>query len=80
MGETGQTKSVKETTRCKIQETSWAVVIWQSLLGRGWKDVLLRMWWLEGRMITARALLTDSPSTPPILTNEFVMADLLAFS
>jgi len=75
-----KTESGKETTRCKPQETSWAVVIWQSLLGRGWKDVLLRMWWLEGRMRAARALLTHSPSTPPILTSEFVMADLLAFS
>jgi hypothetical protein len=75
-----KTESGKETTRCKLQETSWAVVIWQSLLGRGWKDVLLRMWWLEGRMRAVRALLTHSPSTPPILTSEFVMADLLAFS
>jgi len=61
---------------CNLQQTSWAVVIWQSLLGRGWKGVLLRMWWLEGRM---RALLTHSPSTPPILTTKFLMADLLAF-
>jgi len=75
-----KTESGKETTRCKPQETSWAVVIWQSLLGRGWKDVLLLMSWLEGRMRAARALLTHSPSTPPILTSEFVMADLLALS
>jgi len=55
------------------------VVIWQSLLGRGSKEVLLRMWWLEGRIRAVRALLTHSPSTPPILTSEFVIADLLAF-
>jgi len=55
------------------------VVIWQSLLRRGSKEVLLRMWWLEGRIRAVRALLTHSPSTPPILTSEFVIADLLAF-
>ena len=67
-----------KTLLSKLQETSWALVIWQSLLGRGSKEVLLRMWWLEGRMRAVRALFTHSPSTPPILTSEFVMADLLA--
>jgi hypothetical protein len=36
-----------------------------------------RCWWLDGRINAESALLTKSPSTPQILTSEFVIADLL---
>ncbi|KAG1363987.1 hypothetical protein COCNU_11G008140 [Cocos nucifera] len=49
-------------------------------LGRGWKAALRRSWWEEGRMRAASALLTHSPSTVPIRTSEFVIADRRAFS
>jgi hypothetical protein len=48
------------------------------LLGRGWKEFILRMWWPEGRIRAVRSLLTHFPSTPPILTSEVFMSDLLA--
>ncbi|CAN6540710.1 unnamed protein product [Malus baccata var. baccata] len=52
----------------------------ESRLGRGQKSAL-RLWlWEEGRIRAAKARLTRSPSTPPILTSEFVMADLRALS
>jgi len=62
------------------KHTLRAMVIWQSLLGQGWKDDFLRMLWLEGRMRTVTDLLTHSPSTLPIFTSEFAMADLLTFN
>lgn len=50
----------------------------ESRLGLGWKSPLLLCWWEEGLIKAAKALFTRSPSTVPILTNEFVIADLLA--
>jgi hypothetical protein len=39
-----------------------------------------RCWCDDGRINAAKALFTRSPSTPPILTSEFVIADLRALS
>ena len=47
-------------------------------LGRGRKSARRRWLWEEGRIRAAKARLTISPSTPPILTSEFVIADLRA--
>ncbi|CAL9115535.1 unnamed protein product [Musa acuminata var. zebrina] len=44
-------------------------------LGRGWKSALRRCWWEDGRMRAARARFTHSPSTAPIRTREFVIAE-----
>jgi len=52
----------------------------ESRLGLGWKLDRLRCWCEEGRIKAANARFTKSPSTPPILTSEFVMADRRAFS
>lgn len=52
----------------------------ESRLGLGWKSDRRRCWCEEGRIKAAKARFTKSPSTPPILTNEFVMADRRAFS
>lgn len=52
----------------------------ESRLGLGWNPALLRCWWEEGRMRAANALFTKSPSTVPIRTSEFVIADLRAFN
>lgn len=52
----------------------------ESRLGLGWKSDRLRCWCEEGRIKAAKARFTKSPSTPPILTSEFVMADRRAFS
>lgn len=50
----------------------------ESRLGLGRKSAR-RLWlWEEGRMRVAKARFTRSPSTPPILTSEFVIADLRA--
>ncbi|RDX59861.1 hypothetical protein CR513_61814, partial [Mucuna pruriens] len=50
----------------------------ESLLGLGQKSPRLLCWCEEGRINAARALFTRSPSTPRILTSEFVIADLRA--
>lgn len=52
----------------------------ESLLGLGWKSHLRLSWWEEGRIKAASALFTKSPSTVPIRTSEFVIADLLIFN
>lgn len=52
----------------------------ESRLGLGWNPALLLWWCEEGRIKVANALLTKSPSTVPIRTREFVIADLRAFS
>ena len=44
-------------------------------LGRGSNADLLRCWCDEGRISAVRARFTHSPSTPPILTSEFFIAD-----
>ena len=44
-------------------------------LCRGSNAVLLRCWCDEGRISAVRARFTHSPSTPPILTSEFFIAD-----
>lgn len=44
-------------------------------LGRGWNAERRRWWWEEGRMRAARARFTRSPSTVPMRTSEFVMAE-----
>jgi hypothetical protein len=49
-------------------------------LGRGWKAPLLRCWCDEGLIKAVNALFTHSPSTPPILTSEFVIADRRIFN
>lgn len=60
--------------------TYWALDITESLLGLGWNEPR-RFWlWDDGLINAARALFTKSPSTVPILTSEFVIADLRAFS
>ena len=50
----------------------------ESLLGLGWKSPRRRCWCDDGRINAAKARFTRSPSTPPILTSEFVIADLRA--
>lgn len=51
----------------------------ESRLGLGWKAPRRRCWCEEGRISAAKARFTRSPpSTPPILTTEFVIADLRA--
>jgi hypothetical protein len=52
----------------------------ESRLGVGWKSVLLRRLCDEGRIRAVNARLTHSPSTPPIRTSEFFIADLRMFS
>jgi hypothetical protein len=52
----------------------------ESRLGLGRKSARLRCWCDEGRIKADKARFTRSPSTPPILTSEFVIADLRAFS
>lgn len=52
----------------------------ESRLGLGWKAALLLCWCEDGRIRADNALLTHSPSTPPIRTNEFVIADLRIFN
>lgn len=52
----------------------------ESLLGLGWKSHLRLSWWEDGRIKAASALFTNSPSTAPIRTSEFVIADLLIFN
>lgn len=44
-------------------------------LGLGSKADLLLCWCEEGRINAVRARFTHSPSTPPILTSEFFIAD-----
>ncbi|KAJ1436989.1 hypothetical protein SESBI_03825 [Sesbania bispinosa] len=63
-----------------IHESSSALDITDSLLGRDWKSLRRRCWCDDGRISAARALFTSSPSTPRILTSEFVIADLRALS
>lgn len=50
----------------------------ESRLGLGRKSALLLWLWEEGRIRADKARRTRSPSTPPILTSEFVIADLRA--
>ncbi|TKY73039.1 hypothetical protein E2542_SST01786 [Spatholobus suberectus] len=52
----------------------------ESLLGLGRKSPRRRWWCDDGRISAARALFTRSPSTPRILTSEFVIADRRALS
>lgn len=52
----------------------------ESRLRFGLKSTRRRCWWEEGRIRAAKARFTRSPSTPPILTREFVIADLRAFN
>lgn len=50
-------------------------------LGLGSNAVLRLCWWEDGRIKAAKALFTRSPpSTVPIRTSEFVIADLRAFN
>lgn len=49
-------------------------------LGRGWKSNRRRCWWDDGRIRAVKALFTQSPSTVPILTSEFVIADRRRFN
>lgn len=50
-------------------------------LGLGWKADRRRCWCEEGLIKADKDLFTRSaPSTPPILTNEFVIADLRIFN
>ncbi|KAF2310537.1 hypothetical protein GH714_013892 [Hevea brasiliensis] len=51
----------------------------ESRLGRDWKAARRLCWCEDGRIKADKALLTKSPSTPQILTNELVIADLRAF-
>ncbi|KAL5988115.1 hypothetical protein ACLOJK_035878 [Asimina triloba] len=52
----------------------------ESLLGRGQKAARRRCWCDDGRISADRARFTQSPpSTVPILTSEFVIADRRAF-
>ena len=57
-----------------------ALDIMESRLGFGWKSP--RRFWLcdAGRIRDARERLTKSPSTVPILTIEFAIADLRAYN
>lgn len=52
----------------------------ESLLGRGRKSPRRRCWCDDGRISAAKALFTRSPSTPRILTSEFVIAERRALS
>lgn len=52
----------------------------ESRLGLGSNADRRRCWCDDGRMSADKALFTKSPSTPPILTSEFVIADLRAFN
>lgn len=80
------------TTKCNLHRISllfagnqslfWrfsAVDITESRLGCGRKFALLLSWCEDGRIKAVNARLTQSPSTPPILTSEFVIADLRMF-
>lgn len=50
--------------------------ILDSLLGRGWNAARRRCWCEDGRIRAARALLIKSdPSTAPMRTSEFAIAD-----
>lgn len=60
--------------------TSSAFDTTESRLGLGWKAARRLCWWEDGRIRDARDLLISSPSTPPILTMEFFIADLSMFS
>ena len=51
-----------------------------SRLSIGSNAALRRCWCDDGRINADNALFTKSPSTPPILTSEFVIADLRAFN
>lgn len=62
----------------RTSHSSSALDMTESLLGLGWKSPLLLCWCEEGRISAASARFTRSPSTPRILTSEFVMADLRA--
>lgn len=48
----------------------------ESRLGLGWKSPRRRIWCDEGRIKAAKARFTKSPSTVPIRTSEFFIADL----
>jgi len=72
-----QNSAIKERS---IQLSS-AFDITESRLGRGWKSARRRCWCDDGRISVASALFTHSPpSTVPIRTSEFVIADLRIFS
>lgn len=62
------------------QNQSPALDITESRLGLGWKSLRRLCWWDDGRINAANALFTRSPSTVPILTSEFVIADLRAYN
>lgn len=59
---------------------SSAFDITESRLGLGSNASRRRRWCDDGRIRAVRDLLISSPSTPPILTIEFVIADLLMLS
>lgn len=59
---------------------SSAFAMIESRLGRGWYAARLFKWCEEGRIKVVKALLTHSPSTPPILTSELVIADRRIFN
>ena len=73
---TGKTR----TNLCEPNQRSSILDMTESRLGLGWKAARLRSWCEEGRIRAVRALLTQSPSTPPIRTSEFVIADLSMLS
>lgn len=54
--------------------------MWERRLGLGWKASRRRSWCEEGLMRVVKVLFNSSPSTPPIRTSEFFIADLLRFS
>lgn len=62
-----------------IYHTSLALDMTESRLGRCWKAARRRCWCEDGLIRADKALFTKSPSTPQILTKEFVIADLRAF-
>jgi len=71
---------VAEDSLSKLLDRILALDMMESRLGVGWKSVLLRRLCDEGRIRAVNARLTHSPSTPPIRTSEFFIADLRMFS
>lgn len=61
-------------------QRSSALLMTERRLGLGSNADLLLCWCEEGRINAVKALFTHSPSTPPILTSEFFIADLRMLS
>ena len=73
---TGKTR----TNLCEPNQRSSALDMTQSRLGVGSKLDRRRSWCEDGRIKAVKALFTHSPSTPPIRTSEFFIADLRMLS